>query len=177
MDNLLLHKFYAASISIGPDGSMLVSSTSDRVLAWGMAFCFIAAISLSGFLVSRKTGIRKVFMVVFITSLSIPVFVIPSIRHEYIRVSRNQITINSGQWYLPATTVITLDNLQKISRDSSDYMISNIIGDSYVTWHFERLDGKVQYLVLNDFFAAHSMTIAHYIRDRGYRVEWLRTGL
>ncbi len=171
--NLLLHKFYAAAISINVDGSMLVASTSERVLVWGMTFCFLAGVSLLSFLLFQKPIARKASLVVFIVSLSIPIFIIPSVKHEYIHVSRDQITINAGQWYLPSITVVALDNLQKLSRDSSAYMISNFIGDSYVTWHFERYDGSVQILVLNDFFSAHSMVIAHYIRDRGYPVEWL----
>lgn len=176
LNNILLHKFYAATISIGLDGSMLVASTGDRVLAWGMTFCFIAAFCLIGFLILRKPLIRRIPLTVFIISLGIPIFIIPSIKHEYIHVSRDQITINSGQWYLPSITVVALDNLQSLNRDTSDYMISNIIGDAYVTWHFERQDGSVQKLILNDFFSAHSMAIAHYIRDRGYPVKWLNTG-
>ena len=35
-------------------------------------------------------------------------------------------------------------------------------------------DGSVENLILNDFFSAHSMAIAHYIRDRGLPVEWLQ---
>ena len=41
-----LHKLYDASISVGLDGSMLVSSTRDRVLAWGLAFCILGALKI-----------------------------------------------------------------------------------------------------------------------------------
>jgi hypothetical protein len=171
---LILHKFYAASISIGLDGTMLVASTKDRLLVWGMAFCLIAALSLISFLIWRRPDTRRISIVVFIMSLNIPVFIMPSAKHEHIHITRDQISIDTGKWYRPSTTIVALRGLQRLSRDSSDYMISNIIGDAYVTWHFERQDGSVQKLVLNDFFSAHSMTIAHYIRDRGYQVEWLQ---
>ena len=45
--NGLLHKFYAASISIDPAGAMLVTSTRDRIMAWGMLFCLIAFVCLA----------------------------------------------------------------------------------------------------------------------------------
>jgi hypothetical protein len=170
---LILHKFYAASISVALDGSMLVASNRDRLMAWGMIFCFLAALSLTSFLLWRRPHARKLSIVVLILSLGIPIFVMPSAIKEYIHVSREQITIDAGLWYMPSTTVVTLNSLKRLSRDSKDYMVSNLIGDDYVTWHFEREDGSVQKLVLNDFFSAHSMAIAHYIRDRGYQVEWL----
>lgn len=174
MIELVLHKFYAASIGIGLDGSMLVASTRDRLLVWAMTFCFIAALSLISFLICRGSKIRKMAIAVFIISLIIPVFIMPSARHEFIHVSRDQITIDSGNWYRPSTTVVALAGLQRLSRQSRDFRASNLIGDDYVTWYFERQDGSVQNLTLNDFFSAHSMTIAHYIRDRGYAVEWLQ---
>lgn len=174
MIELVLHKFYAASIGIGLDGTMLVASTRDRLLVWGMTFCFIAALSLISFLICRGSKIRKIAIAVFIISLSIPVFIMPSAKHEFIHVSKDQITIDNGKWYRLSTTVVALAGLQRLSRDRKDFMVSNLIGDDYVTWHFERQDGSVQNLTLNDFFSAHSMTIAHYIRDRGYPVEWLQ---
>jgi hypothetical protein len=173
LTNLFLHKFYAASVSVALDGSMLVESTQDRILTWGITFFLIATLSLISFLVLSKSLIRKASIAIFILSLSIPLFIIPSSSEEFIHVNRDQITIHTGSWQTPSTTVVALANLQRISRDSSNFRISNFIGDAYVTWHFERQDGSVQNLVLNDFFSAHSMTIAHYIRDRGYRVDWL----
>jgi len=172
--NFMLHKFYAASISIALDGSMLVTSTGERILIWGMMFCFIAALSLGSYLFWRTPGVRRISLILFIVSLSIPVFIIPAARHEYIHVSRNQITIDTGSWHRPSTTVVALSGLQRMSRESNNVMISNLMGDPYVTWYFERNNGSVQHLRLNDFFSAHSMTIAHYIRDRGYQVEWLQ---
>ncbi len=169
----VLHKFYAASINIGLDGTMLVASIRDRTLLWGLIFCFIAALSLISYLIWRMPTARKVSVAVFIFSLAIPIFIIPSASHENIHISRDLITIDSGNWYKQSKTVVALRGLRRISRETSDYRISNLIGDDYVTWRFERRDGSVQKLILNDFFSAHSMTIAHYIRDRGYTVNWL----
>jgi len=170
----ILHKFYAATISVGLDGSMLVASNKDRIMVWGMIFCFVAAFSLVALLLWQKPYLRKFALGTLIISLVIPVFVMPSAGKEYIHVSRDQITIDTGYWYMPSTTTIPLHSLELLRRESSDYRISNLIGDDYVTWHFERENGMVESLVLNDFFSAHSMTIAHYIRDRGYPVKWLQ---
>jgi len=94
-------------------------------------------------------------------------------KQEYIQVSRDQLTIDSGFWYMPSTTIVAFSGLRRISRTRSKFMVSNVIGDPLETWHFEKRNGDIQKLVLTDFFSAHSMTIAHYIRDRGYSVEWL----
>jgi hypothetical protein len=169
----ILHKFYAASISVGLDGSLLVASNKDRLMVWGMIFCFVTALSLTSCLCWRKPYAQKISIAVLVMSLSIPVVVIPSALKEYVHVSPEQITIDTGSWYKQSTTVIALNNLHALRRDSSDYMVSNLIGDDYVTWHFERQDGSVESLILNDFFSAHSMAIAHYIRDRGHPVRWL----
>ena len=173
MNDLLLHKFYAATISVGVDGSMLISSSRERMLAWGMVFCFVAAFSIMSMLIARRGFVRNVSLGLLVSSIVLPLLMMPSLGDEYIRVSREQITIDTGRWFMPSKTVVSLDNLQELRRDKHDYLVSNLIGDDYMTWKFERVDGKVQELVLNDFFSAHSMVVAHYIRDRGLPVKWL----
>lgn len=152
---------------------MLVSSSRERLLAWGMVFCFIAAFSLISLLLFRSKAVRTSSHVLLVLSLAIPMLIMPSLGNEYIHINREQITIDSGLWYMPSTTVISLDQLYELRRDRHEFLVSNLIGDDYVTWKFERRDGSVQQHVLNDFFSAHSMVIAHYIRDRGYPVRWL----
>ncbi len=152
---------------------MLIESTRERFLVWAMLFCFLAAASLICFLISRGKLFKRLSLTLLLVSLIIPALIIPSFKHESIHVSRDQMTIDSGFWFKPTTLVIELKNLRKLSRTNNEYRVSNLIGDDYITWSFERNSGAVQQLVLNQFLSAHSMAVAHYIRDRGYAVEWL----
>ncbi len=152
---------------------MLIESTRERLIIWAMLFCFLAAASLILFLMSRPKSVKKLSLALFLISLIIPTVIIPSLKHESIHVSRDQITIDSGFWFKPRRDVIELKNLRKLSRTRDSYWVSNLIGDETMIWSFERENDPLQQIVLNAFFSAHSMTVAHYIRDRGYPVEWL----
>lgn len=169
----LLHKFYAANISVALDGSMLVASTHERAMAWGMLFCFVAAICLVTILLFQKRGVRTAALVLFLFTLTIPVFIIPAVKHEYIHVTPKLITIDSGAWYRDSKTVMTLEDLDHIREVENGIVPSNFIGDPDVEWHFFWRNGKSAVLDLNDFFNAHRMVVAIYIEDRGYLVERL----
>lgn len=170
----LLHKFYAASITIGLDGSMMVASTRERMLVWGMLFCFCASVSLIIWLFWRKKHIGKLAMGCFVISLLIPVLIIPSVRKEYIHVSPMAITIEAGTWYRPSKTVVEMTNIKNILEiDEQGFIPSNLIGDPNVNWHVTWQDGKSAVLELNDFFNAHRMVVAYYYKDRGYWLDRL----
>lgn len=170
----LLHKFYAASISIGTDGSMLVSSTRERVLIWGATFCIAASLSLIGWLIWRKHLLGRISLASFSITLLIPLLIIPSVRNEYIHASRDAITIESGKWYMPSRTVFKMRNIMNIRESDTRKLIpSNLIGDPNVLWHITRHDGNNEVVVLHEFFNAHRMVLAYYYIDRGYWLERL----
>jgi hypothetical protein len=170
----LLHKFYAASISIGLDGSMMVASTKVRVLLWGTIFCISASICLITWLLMRKKYTGKFAIACFILTLVIPVMVIPSVRKEYIHVSPTAITVESGEWYMPSKTVSPMSNIKNIYEiDAAGIIPGNLIGDPNINWHFTWIDGNSEIVELNEFFNAHRMVIAYYYKDRGYWLERL----
>ena len=168
-----LHKLYDASISVGLDGSMLVSSTRDRVLAWGLAFCILGALGLSGWLLRRLRSGGRLGLGVFGAALIIPVFIMPSVRQEYIHVSRAGITVNTGAWYHPSRTVFPLNRGDRIRETRDGFLPGNLMGDPSVSWHVTRPDGEEEVLELNDFFTAHRMVVAYYIKDRGFVLQRL----
>lgn len=169
----LLHKFYGASISFGADGGMVLVSTRDRFMIWGATFCFLAAISLICFLVFKSTNARRASMVAFLSTLFIPVFVIPAVGSEYIRVSPKNLTVEQRNWFSDSRTVLNFRGLDKITEQVDGYLPSNLLGDPEVSWHFLWKDGRRETLKLNDFFNAHRMVVAYYIKDRGYRLKRL----
>ena len=169
----LLHKFYDASISIGSDGGMMLVSTRDRFMIWAATFCIAAAICLISFLVFRNIHARKVSIAAFLGTLIIPVFIIPAVREEYIHVSPQNITVEHGNWFWKSRTVLHFQNLDTITERVDGVIPSNLLGDPDVSWHFLWKDGRRQTLNLNDFFNAHRMVVAYYIKDRGYRLKRL----
>jgi len=168
-----LHKFYDARISVAPDGSMLVSSTEDRILAWGLLFCLSAAACLIIYLVRRGRRSGKLALGTFGLTLLIPVFIMPSVGNEYIHVTPEKITIDTGHWFRSSKSIIHIDRRDQIHEQIGGFLPGNLIGDPDVNWHFRRHDGKRQILELNDFFNAHRMVVAYYIKDRGFYLRRL----
>ena len=173
MFNALLNKLYAASISIDPTGAMLVSSTRDRMMAWNMLFCLIAALCLVIFLAWHRPVIRRLSILVFIVSLLIPVLVTPAVEHEYIRVSEWRMVFDTGSWLPGSRKVIDFDNLHGITEQRNGFLPGNLLGDPDVTWKISWNDGEQEDLELNDFFNAHRMVVAYFIRDHGHAMSRL----
>lgn len=173
MFDRFLHKFYDASISIGADGTMLLVSTRDRFMIWAATFCFLAAFCLGCFLLFRNNRARKASIIAFAGTLFIPLVIIPGVREEYIHVTPQQITVEQGVWFFGSRTSLSLQNLDNISEQRDGVMPSNLLGDPDVSWHFLWKDGRTETLRLNDFFNAHRMVVAYYIKDRGHRLERL----
>jgi hypothetical protein len=168
-----LHKLYDASISVGVDGSMLVSSTRDRVMAWGLVFCILGALGLTTWLLRRRRRGGGLGLGVFGAALIIPVFIMPSVRQEYIQVSPAGITVDTGAWYRPSRTVFPISRGDIIRETRDGLLPGNLMGDPGVSWHVTRPDGNEEVLELNDFFAAHRMVVAYYIKDRGFVLQRL----
>lgn len=172
----LLHKFYDASISFGADGGMVLVSTRDRFMIWAATFCFLAAFSLICFLVFRGAKARRASIIAFLCTLVIPVFILPAVAREYIHVSPYNLTIEQGNWFRNSRTVLNFRGLDRITEQVDGYLPGNLLGDPEVSWHFLWKDGRRETLKLNDFFNAHRMVVAYYIKDRGYRLKRLEDG-
>lgn len=152
---------------------MMLVSTRDRFMIWAATFCVTAAITLICFLVWKNRHARKASLIAFLGTLIIPVFIIPSIRQEYIHVSPNNITVEQGIWFMDSKTVLNFQGLDNIKEQVNGFIPGNLIGDPDVSWHFIWKDGSRETLELNDFFNAHRMVVAYYIKDRGYKLERL----
>lgn len=168
MIHLLFSPFYAATISIGPDGGMLISSSRERMLAWGIVFCLVAAGSLILWLFRIR---RRWCMAAVAGSLLIPVFIMPSVRHEQIHVLRDRITVDTGAWYRPSLSTIDLSDLRDIRQDEMQFQLAGMIVEPNAVWHVNRGNGTRERVELNGFFTAHRMVVAQYLRDRGHIVE------
>lgn len=74
---------------------------------------------------------------------------------------------------MDSKTVLNFQDLENIKEQVDGFLPSNLIGDPKVSWHFLWKDGHRETLELNDFFNAHRMVVAYYIKDRGYKLERL----
>ncbi len=167
MMKLLFGKFHAASLSMGADGGLLLAGTRERVLAWGIVFCLLAAAALVCWLLKVR---RREALAVLLLSLLIPAQVMPSLRKEHIYVLPDRIVVDTGGWLLPSSTTIDLGGLRRIREKQTEFNIAGYIVEPNALWNLEYRDGSTRQLLLNDFFTAHRMAIAQYLRDRGHIV-------
>lgn len=152
---------------MGADGGLLLSGARERMLAWGMVFCLLAATALLFWLLHIH---RRTALATFLFSLLIPALVMPAVRKEHIYVLPERIVVDSGGWLLPSSTTINLENLRQIREQQTQFGFAGFIVEPNALWHLEYQDGKTRLLLLNDFFTAHRMAIAQYLRDRGHIV-------
>jgi len=165
--HLLFSPFYAATFSMDAGGGLLIASSRERALAWGVVFCVMAAIALTLYL-SRSA--RRWAPAVLLAALLIPLLIMPSVRRESIYVQPHGITVQSGPWIMPSRTFIDLSNLEQIRQDGAELWIGGRLVESNAIWHLSRRDGSRQKLLLGSFFTAHRMAVAQYLRDRGHSV-------
>ncbi len=174
MLEMILQKFYAASITIGSDGSVLISSTRERMLVWAVVFCLTAATCLISYLLWRNKPAKRIAIGLFIVTLMIPVLIIPSIRNEYIHVTPMMITVDTGTWHTQSKTILHLTEIKNIiEQDENSFFPGNLRDDPQIKWHFTWEDGNSHSMELNDFFNAHRMVVAYYYKDRGFWPERL----
>ncbi len=165
MISLLFSKFHAATLSMGADGGLLLAGTRERVLAWGIVFCLLAAAALVFWLLKIR---RRAALTIFLLSLLIPALVMPALRKEHIYVLPERIVVDAGGWLLPSRTTIDLENIRQIREQQTQFNIAGYIVEPNALWHLDYQDGSTRQLLLNDFFTAHRMAIAQYLRDRGH---------
>ena len=165
MINLLFSKFHAATLSMGTDGGLLLSGSRERVLAWGIVFCLLAATALALWLLRIK---RRAALSLLLLSLLIPALVMPALRKEHIYVLPQRIVVDTGGWLLPSSTTIELGNIRQIREQQTQFNIAGYIVESNALWQLDYRDGSTRQLLLNEFFTAHRMAIAQYLRDRGH---------
>ena len=168
MIDSLFRPFYAATITMGSDGGLLIASSRERVLAWGVVFCVIAATALICWLCRFR---RTFALGVAGLALLIPIMVIPSVTREYIYVRKDSVTIDTGHWFMPSRSVIELAQLRRIRDVGHEYYLGNYFVEPNAVWHIDWRDGRRVELRLNGFFTAHRMVVAQYLRDRGMWVE------
>ena len=150
---------------MGTDGGLLLAGTRERVLAWGIVFCLLAAAALVFWLLNVR---RRAAMTTLLLSLLIPVLVMPALRKEHIYVLPDRIVVDTGGWVLPSITTVELENLRQIRQQQAEFNIAGYIVEPNGLWNLDYRDGSTRQLLLNDFFTAHRMAIAQYLRDRGH---------
>ncbi len=162
--------FYAASLSIDPDGGLLLVSSREQILAWGLTFCIFALIS---FILWQVKIAKRTSRGTFFATLLIPLLIIPSLKHEWIHVTEDQITVHSGYWFYPTTDIIDLSELDHIRQEVKPYTLANLIGEEDIIWNIHLKDGQKNVHDLNGFFNDHRKTVAVYLRDHGRNVNYL----
>lgn len=164
MIHLLFSRFHAATFSMSADGGLLLTGSRDRVLAWGIVFCVLAAAALVCWLVRWQ---RRPALAALVLALLIPLLVMPAVHKEHIHVLPSHIVVDTGAWLLPSRRIISLQDISHIREQQTQFRIAGYIVEPNGVWHLHYRDGRIEQLLLNEFFTAHRMAIAQYLRDRG----------
>src|SRR5690606_10721608 len=167
MIELLFGPFYAATIAMTPDGGLLIASARERLLAWGMVFCLVAAVALTLWLCRVA---RRASLAAFCLSLFIPAVIMPSLSRESIHVLPHRITVTGGTWLAPEQKVVDLARLQHIREEDTRFRLAGYYVEPNAIWYVHHRDGGRDTILLSDFFTAHRMVVAQYLRDRGLLV-------
>ncbi len=146
------------------DGGLLLTGTRERVLAWGIVFCLVAAAALLCWLAGWQ---RRAALATLLLSALIPVLVMPAVHKEHIHVLPSRIVVDTGAWLLPSRTTIDLSGIAHIREQQTQFRVAGYIVEPNAVWNLHYRDGRTVRLLLNDFFTAHRMAIAQYLRDRG----------
>lgn len=164
MMQLLFSHFHAATFSMSADGGLLLTGARERMLAWGIVFCLMAATALVAWLMGVR---RRAALAALLLALLIPGLVMPAVRKEHIHVLPARIVVDSGAWLLPSRTTIDLSGIAQIRERQIQFNLAGYIVEPNGVWELEYRDGRTRHVLLNDFFTAHRMAIAQYLRDRG----------
>ena len=168
MIDLLFAAFYEATLSMDTDGGLLIIGSHRRVLAWGMVFCLVAALALASWLCRVR---RRLSLSAFAASLLIPLLIMPSLRSERIHVLPRQITMDSGTWLFPSRRTIDLSGLRSIETEDTGFRVAGYLVEANTVWTLNREGGGMDRFMFNNFFTAHRVAIAQYLRDRGLVVS------
>jgi len=168
MVDLLFRTFYGATLYMGSDGGLIIASSNERFMSWGMVFCFLAALALASWLFRIR---RRLSLAVFGLSMLIPLLVMPSIHAEQIHVMPGRITVDSGVWLFPSRTTIDLNGVRNIEERRTDFRVAGYLVEANAIWTLNRHGGGREKLMLNNFFTAHRVAVAQYLRDRGHLVS------
>jgi hypothetical protein len=145
----------AAKIATLPDGGVLLTSAPVRFAAWIAIFLLVMPISF--WLWRRRIG-GKYPPGAFIVSFFIPLFVVPGIAMESVRLTRADLVVRTGFWFAPTVRTFPLEGLREI-------------GESDRIWSFRYASGRSSRLHLPNLLEDNRPPIVDALRSRGVTVR------
>ena len=159
--------FASASITHTPDGSLVVASAPGRYVAWVVAF---VVMFLGGGWCWRRGIGGRFAPSLFFASFALPLIVVPGIATEFVRVSPNALTFQTGFWFSPNTQTIPLAGVVEVIERSED-IAQRSAARQDTFWYFVYPDGQQRSVHLSDLFEANREQIAARLRQVGIRVH------
>jgi hypothetical protein len=149
----------AAKITALPDGGVLLTSAPERIAAWSAIFLVVMPVSL--WLWRRGIGGRYP-PGAFIVSFFIPLFVVPGIAMESVRVTRSELAVRTGFWFAPTMKEFPLEGLSEI-EDTVDRRSKRV-------WFFRYASGRSSRLHLPNLLEANRPPVVGALVARGIPV-------
>ena len=149
----------AAKITSLADGGILLTSAPERIAAWSAIFLLVMPVAL--LLWRRRIGGRYP-PGAFIVSFFIPLFVLPGIAMESVRVTRAALAVRTGFWFAPTVKAFPLDGLRAV-EDSVDRRSKRI-------WSFRYASGRSSRLHLPNLLEDNRPPVVAALKARGIPV-------
>ena len=154
--------FSAGTASTLANGDLLLQSAPERYVVWIAVFLVVAPIAF--FLWRRDIG-GKYPPGAFIVSFFIPLFVVPGIAMESIRVTSDALVLKTGYWFAPNQKRFPLHGLERIDEGTN----VRVNGHEDLLWTF-RYAGSSRRLNLPDLLESNRPPVVEALRRKGVRV-------
>jgi hypothetical protein len=147
-------------------GELSIRSAPGRYAGWIMAFVLILAVA---WLCRRRRIGGNLAHGAFYASFAIPAIVVPGIALESVHVSRAELMVRTGLWFLPTVTRLPLTDIASITEESAAVRQRGLPRrDTH--WRFRYRNGRERSLQLPDLLVAHRDATAGYLRRQGIPV-------
>jgi hypothetical protein len=160
----IFHALSAGRVALQPDGSLLIQSAPSRYVASTVIFLLVAGVCL----ILWRKDIAKRFAVIFLcASLVVPLIVLPGFAVDSVRLTPEQLWVQTGFWFAPTRHKYPLEGLVGIHEHMKS---GHRAGEEQLFWTFYWKDGRSEDLDLPDLFEVNRQAAVAYLAERGVKV-------
>lgn len=158
--------FSSAAAEYSADG-MILRSAGVRYVVWAILFVVLAGPALWCWW--KRVGVRLA-MIVGLTSLAIPLIVLPGLATERIEIGPKTMVVTTGFWFRPTQHTLAVEGLLAITERTE--VVRQRGGErTFRSWVFHYGSNFTRSLRLSDMLYANRATVLEFFRKRGIEVS------
>jgi len=154
--------FSAGTVSTLPNGDLVLQSAPERYVVWIAVFLIVAPIA---FLLWRRDIGGKYPPGAFIVSFIIPLFIVPGIAMDSVRVTSDALLLKTGYWFAPNLKRFPFQGLERID----EWTNVRVNGRKDLLWTF-RYGASSRRLNLPDLLESNRPPVVEALRRKGVPV-------